>query len=122
MRADHIMVVMDGEIVEQGSHKDLLAAKGKYFDLWTKQIFLKPSDERSRSRSPKKQVGNIVNDLSADRHKTEIKKAEYQHKADLLKAKKEDAISNTDGNNSEDGERPGHKREVSLGVILVNRI
>jgi ATP-binding cassette subfamily B protein len=27
----------NGEVIEQGNHTDLLAQKGKYYDLWSKQ-------------------------------------------------------------------------------------
>ena len=35
--ADLILVVNDGKIVEQGTHKDLLKAKGHYYRLYTRQ-------------------------------------------------------------------------------------
>ena len=35
--ADLILVVNDGKIVEQGTHRDLLAAKGPYYRLFTRQ-------------------------------------------------------------------------------------
>lgn len=35
--ADKIVVLEKGEIVEQGSHKDLFEKKGRYFDLYTRQ-------------------------------------------------------------------------------------
>ncbi len=35
--ADEIMVLENGEIVERGSHTDLLKQKGRYFDLYTGQ-------------------------------------------------------------------------------------
>ena len=35
--ADLILVVRDGKIVEQGTHQDLLAAKGAYYRLYTRQ-------------------------------------------------------------------------------------
>jgi len=35
--ADIILVVEDGKIVEQGSHAELLAAKGPYYRLWMRQ-------------------------------------------------------------------------------------
>ena len=35
--ADLILVVRDGRIVEQGTHKELLAAKGAYYRLYTRQ-------------------------------------------------------------------------------------
>lgn len=45
MNADRIVVIENGEIVEQGCHSDLIAADGRYADLWSKQTFLKPQDE-----------------------------------------------------------------------------
>ena len=37
-KADMILVVRDGKIVEQGAHEDLLRAKGYYHDLYSKQF------------------------------------------------------------------------------------
>jgi ATP-binding cassette subfamily B protein len=37
-QADIILVVDDGKIVEQGSHKELIAKKGAYYKLYTKQF------------------------------------------------------------------------------------
>lgn len=36
--ADKILVLEDGQIIEQGSHKDLIAQKGKYYSLYEEQI------------------------------------------------------------------------------------
>ncbi len=36
---DRILVMKDGKIAEQGTHKSLLRAKGQYFELWQKQNF-----------------------------------------------------------------------------------
>jgi subfamily B ATP-binding cassette protein MsbA len=36
-RADQILVVEDGEIVERGNHDDLIAKQGRYFQLYTYQ-------------------------------------------------------------------------------------
>ncbi|GHV09105.1 ABC transporter ATP-binding protein [Clostridia bacterium] len=36
--ADMILVVEDGKIIERGTHDELMAAKGHYFDLYTKQF------------------------------------------------------------------------------------
>ena len=35
--ADTILVMENGQIVEKGNHSNLLAQKGKYFELWNKQ-------------------------------------------------------------------------------------
>jgi subfamily B ATP-binding cassette protein MsbA len=36
-RADQILVIEEGNIVERGRHKDLIAKKGRYYDLYTYQ-------------------------------------------------------------------------------------
>jgi ABC-type multidrug transport system fused ATPase/permease subunit len=49
-RADQILVVEQGQIVERGTHEDLYALRGRYFDLYTKQhglesnLFLAPGE------------------------------------------------------------------------------
>lgn len=46
MNADIIFVIFDGGVVEQGSHEELLQKKGRYSDLWSKQIFVKPKEPK----------------------------------------------------------------------------
>ena len=36
--ADKILVLKDGQIIEQGNHESLLAAKGFYYDLYQSQF------------------------------------------------------------------------------------
>jgi subfamily B ATP-binding cassette protein MsbA len=49
-RADQILVVEGGRIAERGNHEELFAAKGRYFDLYTRQhgleanLFLAPGE------------------------------------------------------------------------------
>jgi ABC-type multidrug transport system fused ATPase/permease subunit len=49
-RAEQILVVQDGTIVERGNHESLYAAHGRYFDLYSKQhavetnLFLAPGE------------------------------------------------------------------------------
>ncbi len=49
-RADQILVVESGRIVERGTHAELYAARGRYYDLYTKQhgietnLFLAPGE------------------------------------------------------------------------------
>lgn len=38
INADRILVVNDGEILEDGTHESLISAGGKYADLWSKQV------------------------------------------------------------------------------------
>lgn len=67
---------MDGELVEKGSHQELIQAKGKYQDLWSKQTFITPSCiGRSRYQNPKKDGRNIINDLSPAEHTAELANA-----------------------------------------------
>ncbi len=49
-RAEQILVIEQGHIVEQGTHQTLLAERGRYFDLYTRQhgletnLFLAPGE------------------------------------------------------------------------------
>ena len=49
-RADQILVVEQGQIVERGTHEELYALHGRYFELYTKQhglesnLFLAPGE------------------------------------------------------------------------------
>src|SRR5215469_8791850 len=49
-RADQILVMEQGKIVERGNHEELYAAQGRYYDLYTKQhgvetnLFLAPGE------------------------------------------------------------------------------
>jgi len=36
--ADNIIVLENGEVIEQGNHKNLFSAKGKYYEMWKKQM------------------------------------------------------------------------------------
>jgi ABC-type glutathione transport system ATPase component len=71
MRADMIMVVKDGEIIENGSHEELVNLKGKYYSLYTKQFRTLLPHERSLSKSPRKDP-IIINDLSPERKTAEL--------------------------------------------------
>ena len=52
MSADHIVVLHRGEVLEEGTHEDLIRRRGKYFSMWKRQIpagseldFLSPDRE-----------------------------------------------------------------------------
>jgi ABC-type multidrug transport system fused ATPase/permease subunit len=36
--ADQIIVLRNGEIVERGTHDELVAAAGEYYDMWSHQL------------------------------------------------------------------------------------
>ncbi|KAL2270868.1 hypothetical protein VTJ83DRAFT_239 [Remersonia thermophila] len=79
VNADRIIVITGGEIVEQGSHDELIGAGGRYAELWSKQIFVKPKDKRpddddSKPSRKKAKAPTIVNDLSAEATSSELAK------------------------------------------------
>jgi subfamily B ATP-binding cassette protein MsbA len=55
-RADQILVMEQGQIVERGTHQQLYAAQGRYYDLYTRQhgveenLFLAPGEGDSTER------------------------------------------------------------------------
>jgi subfamily B ATP-binding cassette protein MsbA len=57
-RADQILVVEAGKIVERGTHASLYAARGRYYDLYTKQhgvesnLFLAPGESSGDAVEP----------------------------------------------------------------------
>ena len=66
--ADLVVVINNGQIVEQGSHADLLEAKGHYHKLWARQLKQQKGKDgpKSRSQSPTKHEAPVlVNDVSS---------------------------------------------------------
>ena len=54
MHADKICVVSNGEIVEHGTHKELLAKNGAYANLYSKQFEIEnENDEEEEQESNK---------------------------------------------------------------------
>ncbi|KAI9645042.1 hypothetical protein NHQ30_007081 [Ciborinia camelliae] len=113
MHADHIVVIMDGRIVEQGSHDKLFHSKGKYADLWAKQILVKPSDDKSRSRSrsksPAKKDATIINDLTTLDKTVDLAKAakgvNHNHAEDEGKGPEDDTSSTSQPKDVSDGSK-----------------
>jgi len=66
MNADVIFVVANGQVAEQGSHEELIAKKGKYAELWSKQIFVRPKERKggdsteTPSRAPSREGDKTV--------------------------------------------------------------
>ncbi|KAI5865145.1 hypothetical protein GGS23DRAFT_618124 [Durotheca rogersii] len=59
MNADSIFVVANGEIVEQGNHEDLIGRGGKYAELWSKQIFVKPKEPKEDNKNSEAACGAL---------------------------------------------------------------
>lgn len=93
MKADAILVVMNGEIIEEGSHDNLVLAGGKYHDLWSKQIFVKPAadDDGKKSSKGKKLDGHIINDITDS--KTPMSLAQALGKVPESDSKKKNAAA-----------------------------
>jgi ABC-type multidrug transport system fused ATPase/permease subunit len=62
-RAEQILVVEGGRIIERGTHESLYAAGGRYFDLYTKQhavetnLFLAPGEGDALSEADRAEAG-----------------------------------------------------------------
>ncbi|KAK3942121.1 hypothetical protein QBC46DRAFT_81711 [Diplogelasinospora grovesii] len=115
MNADRIIVVNGGEITEQGGHEELIRAGGKYAELWSKQIFVKPKDKPSADDDKSKAKGtkppNILNDLTPEVTSSELAKVKS---APALRALCDSQVKDA-GNGDQTPERDsqtGHKKEV----------
>jgi ABC-type multidrug transport system fused ATPase/permease subunit len=71
-RADQILVVEGGRIIERGTHDSLYAAGGRYFDLYTRQhglesnLFLAPGESTSEGEEFRAAGGNGAPNGAAD--------------------------------------------------------
>jgi len=78
MAADAILVVDRGEIVERGTHEELLLKGGKYWELWTKQTLGNsgaPSSDAGEGKAGEQAAAALVNDLPAGAYTQELNRA-----------------------------------------------
>lgn len=105
MNADRIVVIEDGEVVEQGNHADLVVAKGRYADLWSKQTFLKPKDDDPTDGKQTDATDGETSE-SVNTQKANDKKPKDDSAHD------ENGKGANDANNGSEGKPNGHKKEV----------
>jgi ABC-type transport system involved in Fe-S cluster assembly fused permease/ATPase subunit len=72
MEADLILVIDQGEIVERGTHDELLQKGGKYLELWTKQTAVR-KHSKANSEADKDDV--LINDLPGETYSEELAKS-----------------------------------------------
>ncbi|KKY38326.1 putative heavy metal tolerance protein [Diaporthe ampelina] len=100
VNADRIVVVMNGEISEEGNHETLISAGGKYAELWSKQIFVKPKEPNMDAE------GNTGDENS-------LKSTKVTTKSNVNGVVTEDEGSTENGVKQAEVKTPsGHKKEV----------
>jgi ABC-type glutathione transport system ATPase component len=118
MNADRILVVTSGELVEEGSHEELIRANGKYAELWSKQIFVKPKDGDAlddKSKIKGRKTPNILNDLTPEMTSCELAKVKSAPALGALpRSQSRESGSGRGGSGNASPERgtSGHKKEV----------
>lgn len=59
MHADKILVIKDGEVIEEGFHNELIRERGKYHDLWVKQGLVRTGGITSETEGLDKEDDNL---------------------------------------------------------------
>lgn len=104
MNADRIIVISDGQIVEQGNHDELMLADGKYANLWSKQVFTKPKEKTATSTETALKLSDIVNDLDPEVTNGELAKVQKKPAAKT-------PAETTDDKKNGDKKSPGPKAD-----------
>ena len=58
MRCDKIFVMEQGKFIEQGTHSELIARKGRYYDLWKDQLPENYSENSAETNEPQQTETN----------------------------------------------------------------
>lgn len=61
---DEIIVMEQGEIIEKGSHEELLVKKGQYYRLWEMQQGNFESEETNKKNTQMENTEEIVTDVN----------------------------------------------------------
>ncbi|KAI1268835.1 hypothetical protein F5Y18DRAFT_169124 [Xylariaceae sp. FL1019] len=111
MNANVIFVVANGQVVEQGSHEELIAKNGKYAELWSKQIFVKSKETKGTTEMEIETASatecSEVADGPGDEGSSE------STSSDATGNQSVGGVANTDGANAARVKTPvAHKKEV----------
>ncbi|KAI0970170.1 hypothetical protein F4678DRAFT_473508 [Xylaria arbuscula] len=116
MNADIIFVVANGQVVEQGSHEELIVKNGKYAELWSKQIFVKPKERKDSADNTEATFQTPIGskDESTDETLSEASPSEALGSLSTVEeAELEVVESGVAGGDGEGGNTPvTHKKEV----------
>lgn len=88
LKADQILVIESGKIVESGTHSELLQKKGTYHKLWNTQLKLQSEVEREAKSAAKKEELTLVDDLrESQEQSTELIKVTSEGEVEDKKAR-----------------------------------
>ncbi|KAH7203923.1 hypothetical protein DER44DRAFT_811360 [Fusarium oxysporum] len=110
MNADRIIVVENGEILEQGNHDELIVAGGRYADLWSKQVFVRTKEEDADVSAG--QAG-FVNDLSSEQTRTELSKVNKPTTATNEQPKSSEARASAEDDTVTQGRKQEEGRTIT---------
>ncbi|RBQ67034.1 hypothetical protein FVER14953_08945 [Fusarium verticillioides] len=120
MNADRIIVVENGEILEQGNHDELIVAGGRYADLWSKQVFVRTKEEDADASAG--QAG-FVNDLSSEQTRTELSKVNKPTTANNEQPKSSEArASEEDASVAQDRKQEGTRLNPVAATFTPRRL